>query len=70
MDVSLISAGPNDWEAWKKVMEAVTFVQNNDIGVGTTTDGDPYVTVHNRVADPRLRWRRGHQHAHQRVHPR
>jgi hypothetical protein len=48
MDVSLISAGPNDWEAWKKVMEAVTFVQNNDIGVGTTTDGDPYVTVHNR----------------------
>jgi len=48
MDVSLISAGPSDWESWKKVMEAVTFVQNNDIGVGTTTDGDPYVTVHNR----------------------
>ena len=47
MDISLISAGPSDWETWKKVMEAVTFVQNNDIGVGTTTDGDPYITVHN-----------------------
>jgi hypothetical protein len=46
-DISLISAGPGTWEAWKGVQETLTFVQNNDIGVGTTTDGDPYVTVTN-----------------------
>lgn len=46
-DISLISAGPGTWEAWKGVQETLTFVQNNDIGVGTTTDGNPYVTVTN-----------------------
>ncbi len=47
MDLSLISMGPSDWETWKKLQEAASFVQHNDIGVGTTTDGDPYVTVTN-----------------------
>lgn len=47
MDLSLISSGLDDWQNVKKAMEAADFVRHNDISVGTTTDGDPYVTVRN-----------------------
>ncbi len=48
MDVSLISAADAiSWDQWKKLKEAADFVQANDVSVGTTTDGDPYVEVRN-----------------------
>ncbi len=48
MDLSLISsADVISWDQWKKVMEAYEFVQSNDISIGTTTGGEPFVQVRN-----------------------
>ncbi len=48
MDVTLIAgADVISWEQWKKIQEAAEFVRNNDVSIGTTTSGDPYIEVRN-----------------------
>lgn len=48
MDMSLVSSGDTaSWEAWKKLMDAYEFVQSNDVTIGTTTGGEPFVQVRN-----------------------
>lgn len=48
MDISLISAADVlSWEQWKQLQEAAEFVASNDISVGTTTDGEPFIEVRN-----------------------
>jgi hypothetical protein len=48
MDISLISsADAISWDQWKKVKEGLDFVRDNNISVGSTTEGNPYITVSN-----------------------